>query len=240
MTARLARREAKPPLPAFAEMFTRSPLEQRQIILDLLALGQTEDRLAAHWGVKITLIRRRVILLRGIGNEAFVLLKDKEVNPHVFEILRKLKPGRQVEVAQLMIASGNLTSGYVKALLAASRQTDLVNPHRTKSVANLSADQMKRMEKIMETLQPAFMVATKHYKSTILDLIVCERFISRVIANTRILDYLSGQAPALVADMRTVLGRIATCARPVLRGGRSRRSERTRLRRPRKIRNIDL
>ena len=70
--------------------------------------------------------RRRRTMLVGISPEVVDLLKDKSVNPTTFEVLRKMKPMRQIEAAELMNTAGNYTSSYAKALLAATRQADLV------------------------------------------------------------------------------------------------------------------
>ena len=62
----------------------------------------------------------------GISPEVVDLLKDKSVNPTTFDVLRKMKPMRQIEAAELMSTAGNYTASYAKAILAATRQADLV------------------------------------------------------------------------------------------------------------------
>ncbi len=48
-------------------------------------------------------------MLNGICAEVIDLLKDKSVNPHTFETLRKMRPMRQIEAAELMTTAGNYT-----------------------------------------------------------------------------------------------------------------------------------
>ena len=67
-------------------------------------------------------------MLDDICPEIVDILKDKTVNPQTFEILRKLKPMRQIEAAELMVTAGNWTSSYAKALLAATKQDVLAAP----------------------------------------------------------------------------------------------------------------
>ena len=50
------------------------------------------------------------------------LLKDKRINHATFDVLRKMRPERQIEVAELMVAVGNYSARYAKALLAAIRK----------------------------------------------------------------------------------------------------------------------
>lgn len=42
---------------------------------------------------------------------------------HTIEVLRKMRPMRQIEAVELMIALNNFTCAYAKALLAATRQS---------------------------------------------------------------------------------------------------------------------
>lgn len=69
------------------------------MITRALKSGVSEDKLAKALDVDITSIKRRRILLDGICPEVVEMLKDKSVNPVTFDVLRKMKPLRQIEVA---------------------------------------------------------------------------------------------------------------------------------------------
>ena len=109
-------------------------------------------------------------MLVGICPEVVDLLKDKSVNPDTFEVLRKMKPMRQIEAAELMNTAGNYTSSYAKALLAATRQADLVKSDQPKKIAGLTAEQMARMEREMETLQQDLKSVESRYGDDVLQL----------------------------------------------------------------------
>ena len=123
------------------------------MIVRAIDRGVSEDRLAKALNLDVRAIRRRRTMLLGISPEVVDLLKDKSVNPTTFEVLRKMRPMRQIEAAELMHTAGNYTSSYAKALLAATRQADLVKSDKPKKVAGLTVGQMARMEREMETLQ---------------------------------------------------------------------------------------
>jgi hypothetical protein len=59
-------------------------------------------------------------------------LKDKLVNPATYEVLKKMKPARQIEVAELTASVANFSSSYAMALLVATRQQDLLHSEPTK------------------------------------------------------------------------------------------------------------
>jgi hypothetical protein len=57
-------------------------------------------------------------LLNGICPEVVQILIDKAVSAQVFGVLRKMKPIRQIEAAEHMVAGGTYTIPFAKALLA--------------------------------------------------------------------------------------------------------------------------
>jgi hypothetical protein len=59
-------------------------------------------------------------ILKGICSESAEVLKNSRVSLGTFYFLRKLKPMRRIEVAELMVAAGNYSVPYVKALFTAT------------------------------------------------------------------------------------------------------------------------
>jgi hypothetical protein len=100
------------------------------------------------------------------------LLKDKSVNPVTFDVLRKMKPMRQIECAELMLTVHNWTSSCAKALLAATKQNDLAKPDRPKKISGLTREQMARMEREMASLHQDFKQIEESYGDDILHLVV--------------------------------------------------------------------
>jgi hypothetical protein len=49
---------------------------------------------------------------RRLCPEAVGLLTDKPINPIVFDLLRKMKPGRQIETCKLMSSASIYSAGY--------------------------------------------------------------------------------------------------------------------------------
>ena len=131
-------------------------VQEHFMILRALKSGVSEDKLAKALDVDIKLIKRRKTLLEGICPEVVEMLKDKSVNPVTFDVLRKMKPLRQIEAAELMGTAANWSSSYAKALLAATRQDDLAKPDQPKKIAGMTREQMARMEREMASLHQDF------------------------------------------------------------------------------------
>jgi RepB plasmid partitioning protein/ParB-like nuclease domain len=96
-------------------------IAQHFMLLEALKTGLTEERIATALDVSLESIRLRRDLLNGICPEVVQILVDKAISPQVFSILRKMKPIRQIEAAEHMVAGGTYTIPFAKALLAVTK-----------------------------------------------------------------------------------------------------------------------
>ena len=77
-------------------------------------------------------------LLYGICPEAAELLKDKHIPLNTFRVLRKMRPMRQIEVAERMIGVNCYTTRFAESLLASTPQSDLLDSAKLKKVRGLT------------------------------------------------------------------------------------------------------
>nr|WP_295238593.1 plasmid partitioning protein RepB C-terminal domain-containing protein [uncultured Brevundimonas sp.] len=103
-----------------------------------------------------------------------------------FTMLRKMRAVRQIEAAELMISAGNFTGSYARALLAATRQSDLVQSHKPKKIGGMTPEQMARMEREMASLTADFKTLEASYGDDVLHLVVASGYLSRLVANPAI------------------------------------------------------
>lgn len=180
-------------------------IQEHFMIMRALDRGVSEEKLARALNVEVKHLKRRKTLLDGICPEVVELLKDKSVNPGTFEVLRKMKPYRQIEAADLMASAGNFSSSYAKALLAGTKQDDLARPDVQKKVHGLTPEQMSRMEREMETVTGDFKAIEASYGEDVLHLVVASGYLNRLISNSAIEDYLERRHPELLVEFRAVV-----------------------------------
>ena len=144
-------------------------------------------------------------MLVGISAEVVDLLKDKSVNPTTFGVLRKMRPMRQIEAAELMNTAGNYTSSYAKALLAATRQADMVKSDQPKKIGGLSMEQMARMEREMEALQQDVKSVESRYGDDVLHLVIAAGYLGKLVANPAINRFLGHHHPELLAELSSII-----------------------------------
>lgn len=180
-------------------------VQEHFMIVRAIKRGVSEEKLAKALNADIKMIKRRRTLLTGICPEVIELLKDKAVNPTTFEVLRKMKPMRQMETAELMNIAGNCSASYAKALLAATRQTDLVKSDQPKRVGGLTPEQMARMEREMDTLQQDLKTVEATYGDDVLHLVIASGYLSKLTGNTAVKRYLGQYHPEILTEFRAII-----------------------------------
>jgi hypothetical protein len=180
-------------------------IQEHFMIVRAIERGVSEDKLAKALDLDVKAIRRRRTMLAGICPEVVDLLKDKSLNPNTFEVLRKMKPMRQIEAADLMSTAGNYTASYAKALLAATRQPDLVKSDRAKQVGGLTPEQMSRMEREMETVQQDLKMVESRYGDDVLHLVIASGYLSKLVKNRDIKRYLSQNHPEILNEFVAII-----------------------------------
>lgn len=180
-------------------------VQEHFMIVRALERGVSEEKLASALDVNLKVIKRRRTMLDGICAEVIDMLKDKTVNPTTFDVLRKMKPMRQIEAAELMGSAANFMSSYAKALLAATRQTDLIKPDRPKQIGGMTPEQMARMEREMETLQRDFKAVESSYGDDVLNLVIASGYLSKIIGNRRIEKFLGQHHPEILSEFKSII-----------------------------------
>jgi ParB-like chromosome segregation protein Spo0J len=176
-------------------------IQEHKMIMTAIDKGVPEERLARALNVNISSIRSRRRLLEGICPEAADLLRDKHVAIHSFNELRKLKPMRQIEAAELMVAMNRYTISYARSLVAASSESQLVEPKR-KKVKGLTPEQIARMETEAARLQREFKVIEQDYGADHLDLVLAIGYVARLLGNARVVGYLAQCHPEILAEFQ--------------------------------------
>lgn len=180
-------------------------VQEHYMLIKALNSGVPEEKLAKTFDLDISMIKRRRTLLDGICPEVIELLKDKSVNPVTFDVLRKMRPMRQIESAELMLTVHNWTSSYAKALLAATKQEDLAKPDRPKKIGGLTREQMARMEREMASLHQDFKQIEESYGDDILHLVVASGYLNKLVGNSEIERFLAQRYPEFLDEFRAII-----------------------------------
>ncbi len=125
-----------------------------------------------------------------------------------FHVLRKMKPVRQVEAAELMLAAHNYSVRYAKLLLAGTAANMLLEPEKHRPTPGLSADQQRTIEREMDAVLRDLKTVEANYGEDVVTLTVSCRYIAHLLTNSRVNRYLTKNHADLLAEIRSLLAAI--------------------------------
>jgi hypothetical protein len=200
-----------------------STIEEHRMILKAIEHGVTEQRIASVLNVNIGAIRKKRDLLDGICSETAEILKDKHVTADAFKVLRRMKPTRQFEAAELMIAAKNYSVPFAKALLAGTPISLLAEPERQPPKLGVTAEQKAMIEREINVLLRGLKNVEDTYGADILNFSLACRYVERILSNDRIHRYLGKQQPELLFELTELLREVGTertgISRRIVEGG---------------------
>ena len=179
-------------------------VQEHKMILKAIEKGVSEERLARALNVNIASIRNRRRLLDGICDEVAKLLEERMVPIMTFQELRKLRPMRQIEVAETMIAMNRFSWPYAQSLVAATPQGQLVDEQR-KAIRGLTDEQIDHMEREAGNIDREFRMVEQSYGTDHLDLVLAMGYVCRLIENVRIVHHLAKHHPELLAEFQRIV-----------------------------------
>lgn len=179
-------------------------IQEHVMILRAIRSGVSEERIAKVLNVDVASIRQKRDLLNGICHEAAEILKNKHIPPAVFSFLKKMKAMRQIEVAELLVASGNFSKPYAKALLAATQAEMLLDPDKHKLAHGLTPEQITKMEQEMEALQRDLKLVEESHGDNVLNLVLARGYLEKLFDNARVTRYLTQHHTDLFGELQTV------------------------------------
>lgn len=166
--------------------------------------GVSLERLAKALSVDISQIVKKMNLLEGICPEAVELLRDRQFSAEVARAIRKMKPTRQVECIELMIAANNVTVAYAEALLVATPASRLVNGRKPAKLTGVTQEQMAKMEREMSNLQEQYKIVEQTYGQDVLNLVLAKGYLVRLLECAPVLAYLKHHQPDLVNEFESI------------------------------------
>jgi hypothetical protein len=178
-----------------------STVGEYQMILRALQ-HNSEETIAEALNVEVSTIRKKRGLLTGICKEVVDILKDKRVPPKSFAALRKMKPIRQIQAAELMVASDAYTGAFAAALLAGSKDEMLLEvPKNGRRAEMLPTERARFIAETESLLQHAREVEAS-YGTEALTLSVCCRYLEKLLESAKVSQYLTKKHPEILDELR--------------------------------------
>lgn len=179
-------------------------IQEHFMIRRAIDQGVNEERLATALNIDIRAIRTKMNLLNGICPEVIELLKNREISPNIFPLLRKMKPLRQIECAELMLSLNNITAPYAKALLMTTEPSMLKEPTKKIKKMDNSFEAIKKIENDRANLHVQFKILEQDYAQDTLNLVLATGYLKKMLSNNNVKNYLIKNHPDIYTEFETV------------------------------------
>lgn len=180
-------------------------IQEHFMIRRAVERGVKPDRLAKALNVDVSSIHKKVSLLDGVCAEAAELLKEQNFSANVGGILRKMKPTRQVECVELMLAANKVNVAYAQALLAATPKEMLVGETKPRKLKGVTSEQMAKMEREMGNLQEQYKLIEQTYGQDVLNLVLAKGYLVKLLDNTAVLRYLRQKQRDVLTEFENIV-----------------------------------
>lgn len=180
-----------------------SSVQERAMIVRAIERGVPEAKIAAAMSLEVASVQRRVKMLDGICQEAVGQLSDKHCPLAVFDILRKMKPLRQMTAADLMVNHNNFSVAYASAILAGTPQAELV-AGATAKPKGVSPAAMAQMERELANLQAAIGSVQDSFSRDNLHLTVAKGYLAKLLASPTVRRFLQDRYPEYLEQFEVI------------------------------------
>lgn len=181
-----------------------SLIQEHRMIMKALEGGVSEKQIAEALDLDVRKIIQGKNLLEGLHPEAVQILKDKPITERALRILKQVKALRQIEMSQLMVSGNNYTFAYARALLVGTARDQLAKPEEPKRVKGLSAEEIARMEREMESLERDFRIFQDQFGQNTLHLGAAQRYLRRLLDNTKVKRFLQQRHPEILEELNDI------------------------------------
>ena len=181
------------------------PIQEHFMILRAIKNGVPEERIAKTLNVNIDTIKQKRDLLSGICPEAVELLRERRVSAGAIREMKRVKPMRQIEMAEVMVASNNYTAAYAKCLVLASSPDQLLEPSQQTAPGGMEEHDVARLQREITSMEHEFKLVQEEYGQNMLNLVVVVGYLRSLLDKAAVVRFLSQAEPAMLAEFQKIV-----------------------------------
>lgn len=182
-----------------------SPIQEHRMIMKAIRGGVPAEKIAAALHMPVEAVKANATLLDGIDPETVEIIKDKRIFAKCINVLKRVTPVRQVEMAQLMCAVNTFSEAYAKALLANTSPDFLVEKERRRRLADPKPEEIAQIEQEIEAMMTDFKAAETSLGERVLNFSVLKAYIKRLLENAKIVRFLTAKHADMLAQFEEIV-----------------------------------
>jgi hypothetical protein len=180
-------------------------IQANRMILKALDAGVPEERIAKALNLAVDTVRGNRNLLQDICPEAVEILRDKHVALATFALMKRVKPLRQIEMAEVMVAAGTYSATYARALVMTTAKEQLVDPESTKKIPGVKPEDLARIEHEMRVQEKDFRMLDETYNEHVMALTIARGYFRALLENGRIVRFLAQNFSEFLTEFQRIV-----------------------------------
>ncbi|WP_309400889.1 ParB/RepB/Spo0J family partition protein [Cerasicoccus maritimus] len=178
-----------------------NPIQQNRMLKKAVKDGVDPERIAAALGMSVKQVIGDIKMLDGINPEVVEILKDRPICSSALRLLCRVKPIRQIEIAENMCAMNNFTITYAKALVVGTKKEFMVNGQRMKTNSRITPEIIAKTEKELELLQTDFEQMEQAHSDNVYKTTVIKGYLKKLLVKDRIRRFLEKNYPDILPEL---------------------------------------
>ena len=180
-------------------------IQANHMILKALDAGVPEERIAKALNLAVDTVRGNRNLLQDICPEAVEILRDKHVALATFALMKRVKPLRQIEMAEVMVAAGTYSATYARALVMTTAKEQLVDPESPKKIPGVKPEDLARIEHEMRVQEKDFRMLDETYNEHVMALTIARGYLRALLENGRIVRFLAQNFSEFLTEFQRIV-----------------------------------
>ncbi|HEY8902909.1 MAG TPA: plasmid partitioning protein RepB C-terminal domain-containing protein [Chthoniobacterales bacterium] len=181
-----------------------APIQEHRMITRAVENGLSVERIAAALNLSVDTIRENLNLLEGIHPDTVDILGVRPISPQTLRMFKKVSPVRQIEMAELMVATNNFTADYARAMLDATPENMLVGKPKELKAAPFTGEAAARLREEMRGAEAEFKAVEATYGENVLNLTLARNYVRTLIDNPRVCRWLTGRHPDILREFESL------------------------------------
>lgn len=182
-----------------------APIQANRMILKALNAGVPEDRIAKALNLSVHTIKTNRSLLQGICPEAVEILKEKQVAQATLALIKKVKPIRQIEIAELLVMSGTYSATYAKSLVMITPPDQLLDADGKKKRPIAKPEELARIEHEVRIQERDFRMIDESYNEQVMALTIARGYLRTLLENSRVVRHLAQHRQEFLTEFQRII-----------------------------------
>ena len=164
-----------------------------------------EERVARALNLSVSTVRGNRRLLQDICPEAVELLRDKQVAHATLALLKRVKPLRQIEMAEIMLAAGTYSATYARALVMTTAKEHLVAPAGPKKIPGVKPEDLARIEHEVRVQEKDFHILDETYNENVMALTIARGYLRQLLESGKVVRFLAQNYGEFLAEFQRIV-----------------------------------